>query len=253
MIVVCSTFGLISPLAANAAATFPVDSAGIAAYVKLNQLSAVNFENAKSLFDRVETLGTTYMIGVKDYRASEIGIANSAVPVRVYLGADGWLVAYLSRGQEPSRIVNWNDGQPLGNTILKIAIDEAAAKIGSAIVEPMKYYDFAHPDANKMTFAKQNLDNPAINSKTINILVPGTLHQASYSIKNYAPSGAPYGVKAVLYLNNVLVALFEPSAFQYGIYENPPFNQGSNNDVKLERGSGIGYVSAVTALIYKTN
>ncbi|MFZ3074214.1 MAG: hypothetical protein WA093_03755, partial [Minisyncoccales bacterium] len=53
-------FGILAAMpsvssAQSAATTFPVDQAGIAAYVKLGQLSLDNFENAKNnLFDYVE-------------------------------------------------------------------------------------------------------------------------------------------------------------------------------------------------------
>jgi len=91
-------------------------------------------------------------------------------------------------------------------------------------------------------------------SKTISIFVPGTLLQATYAIKNYASEWVPNnGPRAVLNLNNEQVAVYSPSSFEYGTYPGALFVSNANNSIELARGSGIRYVSAVTALIYKTN
>ena len=246
--------------AQTATTTFPVDQAGIAAYVKLGQLSLDNFENAKNnLFDYVENAGSAYLIGVKKYPVSDIEITNNTIDVRLYLGANGWLVAYLPKDQEPSRIVNWHSGQPLSNTILKVAVDDAVQKIGAAAAGPVNYYDFVYPGANKMTFARQNLSDTLEGansdlSKTISIFVPGTLLQATYAIKSYASEWVPNnGPRAVLNLNNEQVAVCNPGSFGHGTYPGALFASNANNSIELARGSGIRYVSAATALIYKTN
>ena len=166
------------------ATTFPVDQAGMAAYVKLDSISQTNFDNAKqSLFDQVETAGSTYLIGTKQYSVD--GSDQNKINFHIYLGANGWLVAYLLNTEEPTRIVNWNTGAALSDTLLKTAIEDAISKIGATAANPVAYYDFAFPDAQKMTLTRENVNGDnGVFTKNFTVLVPGTVYQASYSLKS---------------------------------------------------------------------
>ena len=168
------------PILTHAATTFPVDQAGMAAYVKLGNLTQANFDNAKqNLFDSVEAASSTYMIGVKKYSVDDT--SGVKINFHIYLGTNGWLVVYLSKDQEPSQIINWATGAALDNTLLKLAIEDSAAKINSAPTTAIAYYDFAQPDARKMTVVRENISSGG-SPKDFTVMVPGTLYQASYSI-----------------------------------------------------------------------
>jgi len=59
--------------ATSTAATFPVDSAGLSAYVKLNSFDPSYFETLqKSFYYKITDIGTAHIIGVKQYIADDI-------------------------------------------------------------------------------------------------------------------------------------------------------------------------------------
>lgn len=243
---------------------FPKEEAGLAVYGKLEALDEENFDNFKEFLsehaetDYLETATTTYMIAIKRYAVNDGQYegSNAEIDLHIYLGVDGWLAVYLLNNEVPGSVVSWRAGENVGRTILESAFDEAATAVGADIVEQMKYYDFSHTQATKMSIARQKLSATDEDYKTdlstvMNVIVPGQLYQASYSIKNYAPESVANGVHAVLNLNGNEVANFAPSGFEYGVYNDSLFNPaGSNNQIILLRGLGIRHVSAASVFIY---
>jgi hypothetical protein len=253
------------PCAVGAATTFPVDQAGIGAYVKLNSLSPANFENAKSvLFDSVESFGDTYMIGKKEYASytandMDYGKTN----FHIYLGADGWLAAYLLDDEEPSRIVNWNAAN-LSDTMLKFIIDDAIEKIGSAASGKIKYYDFSNPQATKMTFVKEitvandvNESGEMIRTDDFSLTLPGTLYQPSWTIMGMGtscPMGG-YGFPVNLYIDD---DIYSPlgggcNVISYGNYDVNLLNDRASHKIRLEKHAYDVGAAAVTVLLYSVN
>ncbi len=179
-------FGLTGAQSAFAA-TFPIDKAGIGAYVKLNSYTIDDYNRAKETYfntlDSIEVYDT-YVIGQKKFSLDGSDSAPSMRSYYIYLSNDGWLVAYLWKEEYGrfSQIINWKDGAPLDNTMLKVAIDDAAGKIGVAYTAPVKYYDFSHPAANKMTIIRESVDSAGGDSNDFTIYVPGTIHSASYAL-----------------------------------------------------------------------
>lgn len=148
--------------------TFPVDEAGIAAYVKLDSVDQAKIIQAANVFSSFESGGDDYVIG--DVELVEMH-------PHIYLGLDGWIVAYFLKGEESSRIVNWDQGE-LSETILKNAIDKVATAIGTGYsVSDLKYYDFSHPQANKLSIIKKHTGG----SGSFSVLVPGTIYEAAYT------------------------------------------------------------------------
>jgi hypothetical protein len=233
--------------------TFPVNQAGMAAYVKLDSISAANFDNAKqSLFDQVETAGSTYLIGTKLYSvdASE----QNKVNFHIYLGADGWLVVYLTKDQEPSRMVNWRSGTALSDTLLKYALEDAIQKIGATAANPIAYYDFAFPDAQKMTLVRENVNwpNNGDSFKKFTALVPGTIYQASYSLKCDGTSKPNNYTFGALYIDEQLVKDMPTSPLVYGIYDGALFTANQSHTIQLNQGY-TDPLSGATLILYKTN
>jgi hypothetical protein len=243
------------PLLAEAqtnSTTFPVDQAGMAAYVKLDSISETNFDNAKqSLFDQVETAGSTYLIGTKQYSID--GSEQKKVNFHIYLGADGWLVVYLTKDQEPSRMVNWHTGTALSDTLLKSVIEDAIQKIGAAASKPFAYYDFAFPDAQKMTMVRENVNGDnGVYTKRFTVLVPGTIYQASYSLKCDGlskPSNYTFGS---LQIGDQVVNDMTTSPLVYGIYGNALFTANQSHTIQLNQGY-TDPLSGATLILYKTN
>ena len=89
------------------ATTFPVDEAGIAAYVKLDSVDITDLTEALNYFYSVEEQNETYVIGTVKVE----NIMGKYVPFynypHVYIGLDGWIVAYYSNTEQASRIMQW--------------------------------------------------------------------------------------------------------------------------------------------------
>lgn len=170
LVIFSLTISLIKPAKAETSTTFPVDEAGIAAYVKLDSTD-IDIDAVAEAFYSIEASGESYIIGT-------VKVENEVSPnyPHLYVGLDGWLVAYYLKGEEASRMMQWKNytvGSINTNT-LKDAIDYMSGKIGITYSEPVKYYDFEFPEANKMTLIADSND--------FYVTVPGTLYEASYGI-----------------------------------------------------------------------
>ena len=81
-------------------ATFPVDDAGIAAYVKVSE--SIDLEDVLDIYPHghVEVLNVTYAIGT---------VQNAdGIWTHLYVGADGWVIPYYLNNEPASYIVRWN-------------------------------------------------------------------------------------------------------------------------------------------------
>lgn len=166
--------------------TFPVDQAGIAAYVKLDadpQEMIQVLTDALPHFSPKETPETTsnYVIGV-------VKIENKFWKnyPHLYIGLDGWMVAYYLKDKEASRIMQWKGYKSgeLNTTTLKDAIDLMSNNTDVTYSTEVKYYNFAFPNANKMTLIAETLPEASSKgcSNSFSVTVPGTIYEASYSI-----------------------------------------------------------------------
>jgi hypothetical protein len=246
--------------AETTSATFPASTAGMSAYVKLGNFSVDNYEavapyftNFKEYIGTPESASSTYIIGVKQYNTVSDAFGKKEVTFHLYLAADGWLVIYLTRGQEPSQIVNWRTGSQLSDTMLKIAIDEAAAAIGAPVAESMKYYDFQHPEANKMTMMRET----AVGSSSFSVIVPGQIKQASWAYGCFDDqTSCQWQNLGGIYFDNgipILVATSASPSFSYGDYDLAQFTANEPHTVLLTQGSVYTHPSAATLILYKTN
>lgn len=170
-LVVGITVASIRIVKAKNSTTFPVDKAGIAAYVKVDNIGNIDISTLAEAYHTIEASGESYVIGTVKV-PNEV---DSNYP-HLYVGLDGWIVAYYLKTEEASRIMQWK-GYTVGSintTTLKDAIDYMCEKIGVTYSGPIKYYDFEFPDANKMTLVADSSDFYAT--------VPGTLYEASYQV-----------------------------------------------------------------------
>ena len=145
-------------MAGNASATdgttFPVDEAGIAAYVKVNE--SIDLVYMLDIYPdgHLEALNVTYLIGT---------IQNAdGVWTHLYVGRDGWVIPYYLKTEPASYIVRWNKSSPYYPTpenvtamnTLEEIISRVCAHIGinyETIKPEIKYYDFEYPNATNMT------------------------------------------------------------------------------------------------------
>ena len=82
------------------ATAFPVDKAGISAYIDTGQ--TINLDKIKTIFPEVEEVGDNYIIGI-----TPISDYGGNISVHVYADTDGWIVAYLENDESASKIMQW--------------------------------------------------------------------------------------------------------------------------------------------------
>lgn len=164
-------------LAMSANASFPVDEAGIAAYVNIGQ--NVDLSKTMGAYQEIVRINKTDVIGkviIPNYMVDSIPL--------VYVGADGWIVAYYPKAEPASRIMQWNNytAPYINTTTLADAISKMTTTLGvdyESIKGNVTYYDFRYPDANEMMMLVEKADG---GTKSFSILIPGTItlyHQAS--------------------------------------------------------------------------
>jgi hypothetical protein len=144
-------FFMIGNAGATDGTTFPVDEAGLAAYVKVNE--SIDLEKVMDLYPYVEVVNETYVIG-QVYNAD-------GQYTRLYVGADGWVIPYIQRDRHASYIVRWNRSSPYDPTPKSVAamntFEESISRVCGNLevdyetIKPsIKYYDFEYPNATNI-------------------------------------------------------------------------------------------------------
>ena len=181
--------------AADAGDAFPEDEAGMCAYVNIGE--SIDLENATEAYTQILELSATHAIGT-----IAIGNVHATDNIHVYVDVDGWIVAYLTRGEQTGKIVQWS-GISTSNPVVKTTFGDSISKVCDAIgvtygdiKGDIQHYDFEYPDANGMAIF--------LNTRTsdgddyTHVLVPdtNTLYAANYSLVNtyyYRSSSSHYG------------------------------------------------------------
>lgn len=233
------------------ATTFPVDKAGIAAYVKLDNVENINLENFANACDSIEELRENYIIG-KIKVENAVGFSEP----HIYVGADGWIVAYYLKTEEAAKVMQWkNYAGTINTTTLKDGIDIICQKTGMSYSQPVKYYDFEFPEANKMSLI--------VDSNDFYVRVPGTLYEASYGIwlKNgwcgrYSGDVRSIGLKVDENIEFVKILGYGYTCSDpfllYGNYDLSHFSTSTTHRVAfIYNGFSPPNSSFVSALIYK--
>ena len=172
---------------------FPEESAGISAYVKVNQTINVTDPKVLDVFKSLSELGENYVIGT-----IEVNNNGKKINVNVYADSNGWIVAYFSAGTPVAAITNWEISRfypEIKDSVLHDAIKAfcSGADIDYAdISEDIKFYHFGAPEADKIVaFMNTISEKPAGTSERIYVLIPlkygdpylkPTLIELSYSI-----------------------------------------------------------------------
>lgn len=238
--------------AQTATTTFPVKEAGVAAYVKLDNITQASFENAKQrLFDSVASAGDTYMIGLKEYPV--FGSDGGKMNFHIYFSTNGWLVIYLLKTEEPSRIVKWVFGAELSDTMLKTIAKEAIEKIGANInaLDSLKYYDFSNPQATKMTLVREDFINDGSSLfDNFSVKIPGTLLRASWVMACFNCASNDNGLLGLL-VDGRSAGVSGTGLLTYGSYNTSWFNDNASHSVQLNRARENIDARAATVFLYK--
>lgn len=233
-------------LAITANASFPVDEAGIVAYVSVG--SSVDLNKTYAPYEDVVDTSQTHIIGT--VRITNLHV--DSVPL-VYVGADGWVVAYYPKAEPASKIMQWiNYSAPYVNTTtLADAISKMATALGvnyESIEGNIKYYDFRYPEATLMTMI---LETKGVygyysgNSFTLTIPQTMTLYNASYSHYSYGY----YYETSTLDVDGTIISSFSGTSTTYGYYNiTRDFKKDVPHNVKI---SGYLQGGASTVLMYR--
>lgn len=167
------TVALLFMAGAASATTFPVDEAGIAAYVNVSD--TIDLEDVMSIYPsgHVEVMNETYVIGT---------VENAdGVWTHLYIGADGWVIPYYLNTEHASNIVRWNKSSPDDPTPENVTamntLEEMISRVCAYIevdyetIKPgIKYYDFEYPNATNMTIVVDMAQG--VSSDTFNLWIP---------------------------------------------------------------------------------
>jgi hypothetical protein len=221
-------------LAMIANASFPVNDAGIAAYVSVGP--NVDLNKTYAAYQDVVDTSQTSIIGTVKIP----NLIGDSVPL-VYVGADGWIIAYYPKTEPESRIMQWNGySKPYVNTTtLEDAISKMATALGvnyESIKGNIKYYDFRYPEANLMTMIVETVGG---GGGSFNFTIPQTMTLYNVSYSQYDTDGYYW---SVIYVDGAMISNIGPSSLAYGYLD---ITKGVPH--KVQTGSTGG---ASTVLIY---
>lgn len=225
-------------LAMSASASFPVDDAGIAAYVKVG--NSVDLNKTVLVFSEIGSITSKDIIG----KVSIPYYIQRSDPL-IYVGADGWVVAYYPKSEPASRIMQWQGYLPpnITTTTLADAISKMVTGMGmnyGNIKGNISYYDFRYPDATKLIMAVKTG-----RSYSFTLMIPSTSSQkiinASFSYYVDAWDGS-------LMLDNTVVSglhgSFDAKKMNYGFYNLSQFTYNIAHTITIS-GDGPGGASTV--------
>jgi len=156
---------------------FLQQEAGISAYVNVGQ--EIDLARVRGAFKTVETVSDNYIIG-------EIALPDlpeEAHP-HVYVNKDGWIVAYYSKEEPVSKVMQWIGYG--GGAITTTTLEDAVRKIHDVLPLPyksVKYYDFEYPAANRIMIITETNNEPQVTDPFYLTVPPGArLYEASWSL-----------------------------------------------------------------------
>lgn len=231
--------------AAEAGDAFPQDEVGMCAYVNIGE--SIDLENATEAYTQIVELSATHAIGT-----ITIGNLHATDNIHVYVDVDGWIVAYLIRGEQTGMIVQWS-GISTSNPVVKTTFEDSISRVCDAIGVTyddikgnIQYYDFEYPDADEMVIF--------LNTRTSNgndythVLVPdiNTLYAANYSLVNSIDGWSKLYVDGLL-----LESTGENNRRTLSEYDIASvLTVGESHTIRLERGSDYyGGLSGVASIL----
>ena len=178
--------------------TFPVNEAGIAAYTKV---SSISVEDLFYVGDELIKSGESFIIVKVNVPVTE---EDLKIPVNVYIGLDGWIVAYLSRGEPVAKIMQWRNFRGMiESNVLKDAIEIVCQQMNRSYSHPIKYYNFEFPEATQLTLIAERTGriesdggSQFIRQNDFYVTVPRIPYEVSFEltrIKRLSPCYSSYG------------------------------------------------------------
>jgi hypothetical protein len=240
--------------AATDGTTFPVDDAGIAAYVKVSDSIDLHvvLDCLMPRISYIKETNPTYFI---------VNLTNDDNQItHLYVGADGWVIPYYLGTDEVSKVVRWNitssqypQSQSVINmTTLEELIFKTCAAIGvdyETIKSDIKFYDFEHPDANRMMIAVDMAWSQDTNSFYMAIPSEVTVKESAYSHYYSGTSCLPK-----IYVNGTRITPDDYVSGEGALYNNYNLTRDQKNAIRITSGNiwtplvtGVGWV-----IVYQT-
>ena len=160
---------------------FPMNEAGISAYVNLEQ--EIDLARARSVFKGIEADEDDYLIGIIELP----NLAEDMWP-HAYVSKSGWLMAYYPKTEPTSKLMQWSGYQRdvITTTTLKDTLVMMCQKMAldpSKADSDLSYYHFQYPDATKLLIALDTTDGEDAFKYTIPSRL--SLYEASWSHHAY--------------------------------------------------------------------
>ena len=157
-----SLFGipLVPPIfAQGGGSTLPDPQAGLSSYVQRDP-GLIDFTKIVPLFDETVQNGDNYIIGAINIPRSEeldIPLPNyAAIPVRVYVDTDGFIIAYLTEDKLAADMFRWYLSDPPADpldTVLSDALVAVTTAIGALAPTDASWYHWNYPSATHFSAA----------------------------------------------------------------------------------------------------
>ena len=168
--------GMAYAIEATGGNAFPENEAGISAYTDVGR--TIDLKYARDAFRTIEYETDEYIIG----SVSLPGYPETD-DVHAYVHKDGWVVTYYLKEEPAAKIIDWVDydtdedmtGTKLEDGII-IVCDSAGVPTGD-----IKYYDFRHPNANKLMIVADALWNSGEDTFRLKLPSDFVFYERSYS------------------------------------------------------------------------
>lgn len=171
---------------------FLLKEAGIAAYTKLDPpLDLASLQpRFKTIRQQTDQFISGIMIAPGYEKVPELG---ENAEVQVFLHNDGWIVAYLTKWQLASALIDWvnYDQNRLTSTLIESVVRSLALDAGASGFT-VSYYDFRYPQAtNLMLVATHAEQNVWVNSFQITVPRGLTLYETTWAHAKFFGSNHP--------------------------------------------------------------
>lgn len=198
--------GMAYAMEATGGDAFPESEAGISAYTDVGK--TIDLKYARDAFRTIEYETDEYIIGsvsLPDYPETE--------DVHAYVHINGWVLTYYLKEEQAAKIIDWADydtDEKITATKLEdgiiIVCDSAGVPTGD-----IKYYDFRHPNANKLMIVADALWGGGEDTFRLKLPSDFVFYERSYS---HCSKGNDY--TSGMYLDEKDISVIGPGT-NYGL------------------------------------
>ena len=151
----------------EAISSFLEDEAGISVYFKAP--TTINLSLARKKYRTIEVETPDYIIG-----SVPVGNNPESEDVHVYTNRNGWMVAYYLAPEPAAKIIDWRFYHDSTKTKFTTKLENGLAAVANEagiVYSNGTYYDFRHPNANRLM-----LIGEWGNGESFQVYLPGTLN-----------------------------------------------------------------------------